>query len=76
MNLNNETNAIALVNPFDIRGGASLGTFRLFKYLRSYTHLNASLFVVKQETANTPGLFRSNIFIELLFYSQAFVNRS
>ena len=67
---------IAFVNPFDTRGGASIGTFRLFKYFQKFSgHKSKSRLLVVQKLSNHKQVEPLPRFFSLLLYIQAFLNK-
>ena len=57
MSTKNNGRKVALINAYDVKGGASIGTFRLFKALQYYTHCIPSLFVVSCLSSDNKGVF-------------------
>lgn len=76
MSIESENRSIAFVNPYDIKGGASLGTFRLFSYFRRYIASTSCLYVVVKASSGQPGVFGLPKVIQIIFYLQAAFNKS
>ena len=76
MSTKNNGRKVALINAYDVKGGASIGTFRLFKALQYYTHCIPSLFVVSCLSSDNKGVFSLSLFPRLLYLLQLLVNRS
>jgi len=67
--------SIALLNPYDQKGGASMGTYRLYKYINKYTSLRARLLVICAEDTHDSGISRAPLVLRFLFLFQAALNR-
>lgn len=66
---------IAFINPYDIKGGASLGTYRLFSYFYDYISSDVSLQVIVKLSSDRKGIFGLSYFLRLLFYFQIVFNK-
>lgn len=66
---------IVFVNPFDTRGGASIGTFRLFRYFQKFSCQKSRLLVVAK-SSNDVDVESLPRFFSILLYFQAFLNKS
>lgn len=65
----------AFINPYDIKGGASLGTFRLFSYFRRYINSDSCLYVIAKASSDQPGVFGLSKVFKAIFYLQAAFNK-
>ena len=66
---------VALINAYDVKGGASIGTFRLFKSLQYYTQYIPSLFVVSRLSSDKTSVFGLSLFPRLIYVFQLLVNK-
>ena len=52
MNTQAVNNDIVFINPYDIKGGASMGTFRLFSYFQEFISSSVRLLVVVKSSSD------------------------
>ncbi len=66
---------IALINPFDLKGGASIGTFKLFLGLLRSSKLRSCLLVIDKQSHEILFVYGANRIFKYFFYCQALVNK-
>ena len=74
MNTQAVNNDIVFINPYDIKGGASMGTFRLFSYFQEFISSSVRLLVVVKSSSD-PLVYGLSFLFRFLFYSQAAFNK-
>lgn len=75
MNIPAVNNKIVFINPYDIRGGASMGTFRLFSFVRHFISNDVRLHVIVKSSSEISGVFGLSYFFRIVFYLQAAFNK-
>ncbi|MDB4346463.1 glycosyltransferase [bacterium] len=66
---------IVLINPFALKGGASIGTFKLFKYLNDLVSRRSFLLVVNKSSADHPLILGQSNLYKTILYLQGALNK-
>ncbi len=75
MSMKSNSDKVVLINPFDIKGGASMGTFRLYENLKLYSSLDPYLFVVSKASSDDERVYQLSLVPRFIFFVQLFINK-
>ena len=68
-------NEIVFVNPYDTKGGASMGTYRLFSYFRQFVPSHSRLLVIVKRSSGVAGIEGLSGLFRTLFFLQSAFNK-
>lgn len=66
---------ILFVNPYDMKGGASMGTYRLFSYFNQFISSRSRLSVIVKSSFEESGIDGLSLFFRSVFNLQAAFNK-
>ena len=75
MSIPSSDQEILFVNPYDTKGGASMGTYRLFSYFRQFISSRSRLLVIVKSSLDESAIEGLTLVFRIIFSLQAAFNK-